>query len=188
MAHQAGRFPFRTSGGISKRRRDRLLQFLTDTHTTMARPVRTIMVSALEECVNQHGSDGDTCQSPLIVHAIRKNRLITAKRRIRRGDDPYAMSCDGTDAMIAAAFNHEHGAELLRLMFSMGVDPNFMPESVCPNPYITFAVESNNVEAVKAFIDAGANLDTPNEDGCTPLETAQDYGFHEMADLLQQHQ
>ena len=52
---------------------------------------------------------------------------------------------------------------------------------------LMFAVEANEIETVRTLLDLGANPNTGNSEGITPLAVAEGEDFFEIAKLLKEH-
>ena len=71
--------------------------------------------------------------------------------------------------------------EAVEFLLSVGADPN----AVVGEKHLFFeAIQGGDVEIVKTFIEAGADINRKNNDGCTSLSTACFAGYIEIVELL----
>jgi ankyrin repeat protein len=75
--------------------------------------------------------------------------------------------------------------KMLRLLIKHGLDVNL--EGFDGRTPIHFAVAAGNIEAVSTLLPEGAQCESHDGDGCTPLQIATMLGFDLVASELLEH-
>ncbi|MCO5297042.1 MAG: ankyrin repeat domain-containing protein [Fimbriimonadaceae bacterium] len=101
----------------------------------------------------------------------------------RLAPDHYAeLSPDGfTPLCLAVAFGHP---EVAKALIEAGADPNQRSEALGGVAPLHSAVFGRNLECLRVVLDAGAEVDAPQEGGFTALHGAAQNGHREAARLL----
>lgn len=111
----------------------------------------------------------------------RTNRLADLQEALNSGvEADLYMAYDGSTALVIAA-RQGHG-NIVRELLKHGADATRHTEE--GSSMLHHAVSGNSPEAAMAFLDAGLNVNEPNEDGVVPLILAAHYGFVDVVRLL----
>ncbi|HWA81971.1 MAG TPA: ankyrin repeat domain-containing protein [Fimbriimonadaceae bacterium] len=96
--------------------------------------------------------------------------------------DPNELSADGFRPIaLAAAFGHNG---IVRILLAKGADPNLPSTALGAVPPLQSAVFGRNLEAVRLFVEAGAEVDAKQQGGFTALMGASQNGDAEMVRYL----
>ncbi len=85
---------------------------------------------------------------------------------------------------LAAFFGRE---EAVKALLARGADPNFTARNSMKVRALHAAVASRSVSVARLLIEAGADVDAPQEGGFTPLQEAASNGQLDLARLLLDH-
>jgi len=136
----------------------------------------------LEEGINPNIQDADGW-TPL-MWAANDNNTDMISIFINAGADPNLQDYYGTTPLIIASMDGD--IEAIKILLEFGADPN-LAESFGWTPLMN-AANSGNIEAVKLLLAAGADPSIRDEDNFTAFLRAKKAGYHEIADLIKQHE
>ncbi len=130
----------------------------------------------------EYGADAnhatDLGEMPLFL-AAEAGSAEAVRMLLEHGADVNAAMPDGSTALLtAAAGGHCQVAEAL---LKAGADVNGSAQGWTP---LHFAVDNQDVDSVKLFLDAGADIDASNDAGNIPLTLAQEQDNGVMIRLL----
>lgn len=145
-------------------------------------------VAVIDDCVSQ-GVDvnavGEYGVTPLLLTFRVRNRA-GYERLLKHGADPDILDEQGQSVTRLAALLNED-SQWLKTALLHGANPNssYPNEKVRTTPLIC-AIHANNLESVKALVEAGADLDRPNSVSACPLLFASVRHYWEIVLLLLQ--
>ena len=111
-------------------------------------------------------------RSPLLVASC-LGELTTVTKLVKAGADVRATDAEGSTCLIFAAFFGH--TDVVRYLVSLPeVDLNH--QSSKNDTALHLAVQKKHSDVVQVLIDAGADIETKNDDGCSPLHVASRSG------------
>ena len=143
-------------------------------HTPLMRAIETQQRAIVELLLKVHAnpnakaSDGETCLEMGVQS--RKPEIVSAL--ITAGADVKYVSPQGDSPALAAA--QEGSAESIEIIRILGKAKANLDASNAAYTPLSYAVEQENLELVKALLDAGANPNGLTESGRAPLLIAAD--------------
>ncbi len=134
------------------------------------------ITAALEAGANINESDG--WATPL-WYAARRGQEEAAKLLIARGAD-VNLATKSSGPPLHGAIERKNPI-LVKMLLASGANPN------ATNSALYMAVKSGCFECVTALVDAGADVNAPNDIREPPIHPAKSIGFREIADYLVAH-
>ena len=121
-------------------------------------------------CLIEHGSEVETRTNTVatpLYWAVRKGHVEVVLFLIEQHADVNACCTDGERCLLAAAFNG-HTA-VVHALVSAGADVNLQRND---GSSLSVASQEEHIDCVKLLIQRGAEVDTCNNIGATPLYCA----------------
>ncbi len=120
--------------------------------------------------------------STMLMYAAVDGFTNLIKVLLELGADVNILGHDGETAIFGTAANGN--TEDNELLVNAGADLTIATYHLAETP-LHQAVECENVDAVKVFLKAGADIDALDIDGTTPLDLARNGKNHEIIKLLE---
>lgn len=118
-----------------------------------------------------------------VVSTVKNRDLSKLKEILRQGASPDAFDQEtGENALAIAAFLGDE--ELVQILLDNDADPNFLETTAWP---LSNAAGQGHVRVVEMLLDAGAEVDSLDEDGGTALMDASAGGYEAIVRLLIEH-
>ena len=143
-------------------------------HTPLMRAIETqhteIVRSLLKAKANPNAasSEGKSC----IMFAIDSHKPEIMQALLDAGANAKAVAGDGSSpALTAAQDGQPESLEMIRMLGKAGADMNVSNAAYTP---LVYAIQQNNIELVRALLDAGAQPNAKTSAGDVPLQAALD--------------
>jgi ankyrin repeat protein len=119
----------------------------------------------------------DTIQT-FLRKATNRGHLDTVKLFLEKIDD---IDDDAARNILDLALEHSH-CKVLEILISKSVDPNLTTKD--KGAILRSATADGDLSMVKTLLDLDANVNTTQENGCTPLCLASEKGLLQVAEFL----
>jgi uncharacterized protein len=122
---------------------------------------------------------------PIILLAASRGNVKIVQAALDKGVDPNLTAPYGGTALMMAAYYGK--LAIIKLLLDAGADPNIIGEDTSGGASTALhkAAESGEFEAARILLEAGADINIRDNQGRTPLETAQHFNRKEVVEILQ---